>query len=1097
MRKLFLILITVLTCTWTLSAQQTKTIQGTVLDAANNEPLIGATIMPIGGGQGAAADIDGKFTLTVPANVTKANVTYVGYKAQTVTLQNGMTIHLASSSSDLDEVIVVAYGTANKESLTGSVAVVGAKEIEDRPVTTVTAALEGNAPGVQVNNTVGSPGADPDIRIRGFNSFSSGANNPIFVVDGMPFNGGINDLNPNDIESMTVLKDAASAALYGNKGANGVILITTKKAKQQGKVDVGLSIGLGMYNRGLPQYDKLGANDWMEMVWQGAYNRRLGLGDTPDAASEYLLNNFFQAGIAGYNPYGGLDSEGKLVGNVPSNLLFTPDGKIADGYSVLPGYKNDLDWWKAVSRTGFRQEYNINASAATEKFNIFSSVSYLKEKGYLLRTDFERFTGRINANFQPTSYFKFGVNLAGTAQQSEQNGNTDSNSNTANPFGVDYYGPIYPYYQHDPATGALVYGEDGKPQWSMETYTQNQNIAYVLRNDYQDFTYYMIDGTLYGTAILPYGFEATVRGNMSRSKTAYNVYVNNKIGAAAGVNGNYIQQFNDNSYSTFMQTLTWSHDYGRNHVDVLLDHENWRYSSKLTQGQKSDQSIDGIYDMTNFNTLLGLSGSNAEVRTESYLGRVRYDYGQQYFAEFSLRRDGSSKFAKKNRWGTFWSAGLSWVISKENFMRELTWVNFLKLRAAYGSVGNDAAAGTYASFPIYGPNTYWGTTALLKGGLVADDLKWESTKTFDIGLDGSLFDDRLSFSIGYFDKRNADLIFNVTKAASIGCAGTTASNPTVATNIGTMSNRGWELSFDVDIIRNPEFLWTAHLDASFVKNKIISLPNGEDIPGGVQRQSEGKSIYEFCTYHYAGVDQMNGRALYVLDPNSYEIQYGRTPEQAASIYQSRLDRAKEAGQYAFSRDGIDYVYDISYASKQWAGTALPTVYGSIGTNFSWKGFNLGMLFTYSLGGKTLDSNYQALMSATSTGRLGQSAMHKDMLGSWNGIPEGMTEDSPNRIDPNGVPQYNFINIDMSSATSDRWLTSANYLVFKNLNLTYDLPMKWVAPLQMQGINLGFSVDNLFTVTRRKGMNPQASWSGGQAFTFGTARVFSFQINAKF
>jgi len=1093
MRKLFLFLITILACTWNLSAQQTKTIHGTVLDAANNEPLIGATVMPIGGGQGAAADLDGKFTLTVPSNVTKANVTYVGYKGQTVTLQNNMTIHLSSSSSDLDEVIVVAYGTANKESLTGSVAVVGAKEIEDRPVTSVTAALEGNAPGVQVNNTVGSPGTDPDIRIRGFNSFSGSANKPIYVVDGMPFNGGINDLNPNDIESMTVLKDAASAALYGNKGANGVILITTKKAKSQGKVDVGLSIGLGMYNRGLPQYSRLGADDWMGMVFNGAYNRRVTLGSTPDEAREYVLNNFFDMGVAGYNVYG--DAEGN--GQIPSNLLFTPEGKIAPGYSVLPGYKDDLDWWKAVSRNGFRQEYNINASAATEKFNIFSSVSYLKEKGYLLRTDFERYTARMNANFTPTSYFKFGVNLSGTAQSSEQNGNTGSDTNTANPFGTDYYGPIYPYYKHDPLTGEIIPGYDGKPQWSNDTYTQNSNIAYVLRNDYQNYTYYMVEGTLYGTAIIPYGFELTVRGNMSKSKTAWNLYQNNKIGAGVAPNGTLLQEFDDNVYSTFMQTLTWNHDYGRHHVDVLLDHENWRYSSKYTAGQKNDQSIDGIYDMGNFNTLIDLSGVGVQIRTESYLGRVRYDFGQQYFGELSIRRDGSSKFAKKNRWGTFWSAGLSWVISKENFMRELTWVNFLKLRAAYGAVGNDAAAGEYAYWPLYGINTYWGSTALLKGGLVADDLKWESTKTFDIGLDGSLFDDRLSFSIGYFDKRNADLIFNVTKAASVGCPGTTASNPSVATNIGTMSNRGWELSFDVDIIRNPEFQWTAHVDGSFVKNKIISLPNGEDIVGGLQRQSEGKSIYEFFTYTYAGVDQMNGRALYVLDPNSYDIQYGNTPEQAQALYESRLNRAKEAGQYAFSRDGVDYVYDNSYASKSWKGTALPTVYGSFGTNLSWKGINLGLLFTYGLGGQTYDSNYMSLMSPEITSRLASSAMHEDMLNSWTSIPEGMTEDSPNRIDPNGIPQYNFANVSMSNGASDRWLTSASYLVFKNLNISYSLPQKWVAPLQLQNINVGFAVDNLFTVAARKGMNPQASWSGGQAYTFGTARVFSFNINAKF
>ena len=231
MRKLFLILMTLMVCTWTLSAQ-THTYHGTVLDAANNEPLIGATVMPVGGGQGTAADVDGKFTLTVPANVTQATITYVGYKEQTVKLQNNMVVYLTSTSSNLDDVVVVAYGTANKESLTGSVAMVGTKEIEDRPVTSVTAALEGNAPGVQVNNSTGTPGSAPTIRIRGFNSIN-GSNTPLYVVDGIPFEGTIADLNPQDIESMSVLKDAASSALYGNRGANGVILITTKIGRAQ------------------------------------------------------------------------------------------------------------------------------------------------------------------------------------------------------------------------------------------------------------------------------------------------------------------------------------------------------------------------------------------------------------------------------------------------------------------------------------------------------------------------------------------------------------------------------------------------------------------------------------------------------------------------------------------------------------------------------------------------------------------------------------------------------------------------------------------------------------------------------------------------
>ena len=418
MRKLFLILMAVLACSWSLSAQ-TKTVTGTVLDAANNEPLMGATVMPIGGGQGTSCDIDGKFKLTVPASVTKVKVSYVGYTPQTVNITPGMTVYLASSATDLEDVVVVAYGTANKESLTGSVAVVGAKEIEDRPVSNVTAALEGNAPGVQVNNTVGQPGSEPQIRIRGFSSVT-GNNDPLYVVDGVPYDTGINDLNPQDIESMSVLKDAASCALYGNKGSNGVVLITTKRAKKVGKVDVNLSISQGMYQRGLPRYETLGTDQWMEQTYTGIFNQLLSTsGWTPDYISQYLQESIISSSYIPMNVYGG-----------DKSTVFDLNGKLTR--SVLPQY-NDLDWWDAVSRSGHRQEYTLNATGATDSFNTFASVGYLKEKGFLLQTDFERYSGRINSNLTATKYLKVGVNLAGVIQKGNQNDQAGTN-NTSNPL---------------------------------------------------------------------------------------------------------------------------------------------------------------------------------------------------------------------------------------------------------------------------------------------------------------------------------------------------------------------------------------------------------------------------------------------------------------------------------------------------------------------------------------------------------------------------------------------------------------------------------------------------------------------------------------
>lgn len=1083
MRKLFLLMVNVIVCCFVLHAQ-THTFTGTILDATTNEPLIGATIMPIGGGQGAAADIEGNFTLTVPANVKKATVTYVGYTPKTVDLKNNLTIYLDSSTTSLDDLVVVAYGTATKESLTGSVAVIGAKEIEDRPVTSVTAALEGNAPGVQVNNTVGTPGSEPDIRIRGFNSIN-GSNAPLYVVDGVPYGGSIADLNPADIESMSVLKDAASAALYGNKGANGVILITTKKAKSAGKVDVTLQIRQGMYTRGIPLYDRLGASDWMQAAYDGFVNGQVSSGTYPSvaAANAFYYNSFID-NYANVNIFG-----------VPDDQLFTPDGKFIGG-QPLPGY-TDLNWWDAVSvKSGYRQEYNVNAAAATEKFNVFASVGYLKEHGYTLQTDFERFNGRLNANYNPVSYLKMGVNLAATQQEQAFLQNIAGTIN--NIFTTQAMAPIYPYYQHD-ADGNIMYDAAGNPIWNTADYLENTNIGYSLREDRNRHSATVFDGSIYGTAVIPYGFELTVRGTMHRDKTNSYSYMNKEIGSGVAANGTISYNFYDIRQHTFLQELNWGQDYGLNHVDALLHHENTSIYNNIQTIRASDQQFDDNYSLSNFVNLQSAVGSGeGEVHEESYLGRVRYNYNQKYFGEFSLRRDGTSRFSKKNRWGTFWSVGASWVISKEKFMQSQEWINYLKLRAAYGSVGNCLSASTYSYWSLYGFDMpYSGQACIIPYQLASDDIKWEATKTFDIALEGSLFNDRFGFSIGYFNKRNSDLLFNVSKPLSAGTIGNGGAAPTVTANVGTMQNIGWELAFNGDIIRNRELTWSVNLDATFMKNKVLKLPEHRNIINGSRILSEGSSVYEFFLYPWAGVDRLTGQSLYEIDPSSQDFMTYNADTQSYTFnehyYNQQINSARDANALV-EYNGKFYTTNPTYAGRIKSGTSIPTVYGSFGTNLSWKGLTVSALFTYGLGGKTLDSVYSSLMSISDT----PTALATDVLKSWTAAPEGMTADSPDRIDPHGVPQLNTQRSQYNNNDgSTRWLTSSNYLVFKNINVSYDLPMKWVAPLKLSNINIGVSIDNLFTCSARTGMNPQQSYAGSQSTTYVTARVFSFQLGARF
>ena len=1095
-------------CSWSLSAQM-RTYSGTVIDASSHEPIIGATVLPIGGGQGVATDVDGNFTINVPANVTQATFRSVGYQEQTVKLSNNMTVSLSSSAENLDDLVVVAYGTATKESLTGSVAVVGAKDIEDRPVTSVTSALEGNAPGVQVNNSTGTPGSAPDIRIRGFNSIN-GSNSPLYVVDGVPFEGTINDLNPADIESMSVLKDAASCALYGNRGANGVVLITTKRAKNVGKVNVTLQIRQGMYNRGLPFYDRLEANDWMQAMFNSVVN-----GETRNN----LLNSNGTRDKAYYTSYyarGPIITQ-KMYNNiygVPNGELFAidpndPTKATFVGGNPLPGY-TDLDWWDAISQNGYRQEYNVNATGATDKFNMFASVGYLKENGYVLQTDFERFNARVNANYQPTSYLKMGVNLAASHQNSMQGQDfaTDMSS-VANPFNTMYTAPIYPYYVHD-AEGNIVYGEDGQPVWNTNgRYLQGNNIGWGMRLDQNDYNKTAVDANVYATAVIPYGFELTVRGQMSNTKTTFTQYSNNIVGSQAG-SGMLTKEFDNGKSYTFNQQLTWDHNYGANHVDVLLSHENFKTSVYYDYLQKSGQTLDNNLLLDNFADFdYNTSGGN-DVALESYLGRVRYNYDNRYFGEVSLRRDGSSRFSKDNRWGTFWSIGGSWIISSENFMASTrSWLDYLKLRAAYGTVGNDVSAPYYSYMNLYSWNQYDGLGTLSPSALGTPDLKWESTKTFDIALEGSLFNDRFNFSIGYFNKRNSDLLFRYTLPNSLGTLGSGA-NPSVWRNVGTMQNIGWELQFGVDIIKTQDWKWDFSIDGTFIKNKIIKLPNNRNLPG--QNLFMGESLYVHKTYEFAGVDQLTGQSMYYIDPMSpdymkYDDNGNMYYDQSA--YQTSVNNAMKDENAVFIQDGDKcYTSNMNNASTKLMGSALPVVYGSFGTNVAWRNIRLGLLFTYSLGGKTMDYNYASLMGSSSMG-----ALHKDVLKSWtqpaahydeNGqlqewVIKAIAESTmtPGRLDPNGIPELNSNYSGTNNATSSRFLTSSSYLTLKNINVAYDFPTKWVDAMKMQSLSLGFSCDNVFIAAKRKGMNPTYGFAGGQGANYVPARVFAFQLTAQF
>ncbi|MDD7028494.1 MAG: SusC/RagA family TonB-linked outer membrane protein [Prevotellaceae bacterium] len=1046
-----------------MAMAQTK-VSGTVLSYEDNEPVVGAAVRVVGTNTGAITDVNGKFTITCPQGKNTLSISYVGMESIEVSARANMRILLKNDAQNLDEIVVVAYGTAKKQSITGAVSSIDAKEIDKRIATSVTGALEGAAPGVQVNNTYGEPGAEPTIRIRGIGSIN-GSNTPLYVVDGVIYSGNISDLNSNDIQSISVLKDAASSALYGNRAAAGVVIITTKAGRSTSNSSISLKVNHGFYGRGLKEYDRLGVKDWMETSWDAmkhyAMTGSLGLGEAEAAqyATEHLATDVIQNNIFNADPTQLFDANGNLTA------------------SVKPGY-TDLDWEDNVERTGNRQEYNLDGNYTSDKVSVYSSIGYLKENGYIVGSDFERYTGRVNTTFTPNKWITSGLNVNASISKRHFNDNANG-SYYANPFYVArYMAPVYPYYMHND-DGSILYDEFNQPVYDTTSpYLDNRNITYEIRKDKDESRRNVIDATAFATINLPYDFSLTVKGNMSRRTNNRTSYNNPEIGDGATNNGRLsAYNYEYNNY-TMQELLNWGHDYGLHHVDVLLGHENFHYESKVNYGMNTNMAVDDLFVMSNFLTNSYFAGYDNEYATESYLSRVRYNFDQKYFFDASWRRDGSSRFHKDNRWGNFFSLGASWNAKKENFLKDVKWIDQSRLRVSYGEVGNDAGVSYYAYQALYYIDKNGGNPALMKQSLAANEIKWETTQTFDIALEGRLFD-RLNYSIGYFDKRSKDLLFAVRLPLSAGSYPYNEDdyNMTIYKNIGTISNRGWEIAFDYDIFKGKKFSWNVGIDATFLSNKIIKLPDGNNILSGLHNYTEGRSLYDFYTYHFVGVDQMTGNSLYTLDPEMEET-------------------AAAAGELV-EINGVKYTNDTAYGLRDFHDTALPTVYGSFHTNLSWNGLSASFLFTYSLGGKTYDGSYQSLMStnAMSSG----SAIHKDALKAWNGVPEGMTETSANRIDPNGIPAMNYDRSSKNNATSDRWLTNASYLVCKNISLSYSLPKSILNAwnVGINGITLNAGVENLFTITARKGMNPQYSFLGGSDDTYVTSRVFNFGMTLNF
>ncbi len=952
----------------------------------------------------------------------------------------------SASTKNIDEVIVVAFGKQKKETVIGSNVQIGSDNFKDRPVTNVANAIDGAAPGIQVAAGSGQPGSLPAIRIRGFSSISAG-NNPLYVVDGVVFNGSVAAINSLDVESINVLKDAASTSLYGSSAANGVILITTKKGKK-GRDVVNFSLQTGISQRGVPEYNRVGIADYYLLNWEALRNGRItsGASTTTALANAWATDNLISN--LGVNVYK----------NVANNAIVV-NGAVASDQTLK---YNDFDWARPLFKAGLRQSYDLNYAGGSERTTYFASLGYLNDQGYLVKSGLERFTARLNVESQLKSWVKVGINLAATNTRTENSYNgADNNTAIINPYRFSRsIGPIYSPYVHN-ADGTNVFDANGDKVYEWQS-TRGANASTGRNSIYERMLNSDINkannitSRVFADFNLLEGLKLSIIGGYDLRNSYNKEYQNNVLGDAAPAGA--ASRETNNTYSVnFIQLLNYTKKIGSHNIDVLVGHESNKYTFEYFYGYKQGQVGANNDDLVNFITPTSLTSYTDTYNKEAFFARANYDFNEKYLLSGSIRRDASSRFSPDRRWNTFWSAGAGWRVNKESFMSNLDFINEFKLRSSYGEVGNDQGIGFYAYQTLFEYNNNAGLPGVVFGTQADPNITWESNNQFDVGLDFAFFNRRIKGSVEWFKRETDGLLFSVPVPMSAGVP-----NNNIFRNVGAMYNQGIEASLTLGIINAENGGWDLTINASTLKNQISRMPDGQpEIISGSKKLMVGRSIYDYWLRQWYGVDPTNGDGLFLLDPN--------------------LVSAPIAGQDK-QIDGVWVTNRAARAKYDFADSAIPDVYGSVNNEFRYKNFTLSALVTYQIGGKINDSNYSLIMTGYPQGR----ALHSDALNRWQN--PGDITDVP-RLDSSLSAQYD--------VASTRWLLDGSFVNLRNVTLGYKFSDEITRTLGFNRLDMFVSGENLYIKTKRKGLEPQENFSGETTNRFTPARIFSFGVNASF
>ena len=1084
----------------TVMNAQKKTVTGVVSEESGSLP--GVSVSVKGTNIGTDTDFDGKYSVQV--NVGDVLVfSYIGYTTVEKTVGNSNIINVTLIAGEvLDEVIVVGYGTSTKEAYTGTAKVVKAEILETKSVSNVTQALIGEVAGVNVINTSGQPGTTATVRIRGFGSVN-GNRSPLYVVDGIPLDDSINSINPSDIASTTILKDATATAIYGSRGANGVILITTKKGKV-GATTIDVDFKTGANFRNLPRYTTItDPDEYLELSWSALYNNAQADGNANPGS--FASNALFDTGQSGIDPY-------YNYYDVPGNQVIDPTtGKINSSANRKFTPEN---WEDYAFQSSIRTEANIKFSGGNEKTRYFSSFGYLDDKGYIVNSKYRRLSTRLNLEHNPKDWLKANVNLSYTNGITHNNGQS-SDSGSIFLF-VDNIPSIYGLFLRDAngnripdAFGGSQY-DYGKPADTDGDGVPDTGAARAFlgsTNGLGDANYDLseIERNSLGAN---FSFDITFSEDLSfKSQYGAQMYSftddsmrNALYGSGAASQGTLFKQNRSLLSQNFLNMFSYNKSFGDHNLTVLAAHESNQYKRQRSYISRTHivnlfTGRDDPGNYVNEGSLFGLSPGYTETENlESYFTQVSYNYLKKYYFSGSVRRDGSSVF-KNNKWGTFGSVGLSWILSKESFMESVDFVNNLKVKASYGIIGDKNAPSTVVGvddiytgsngFTISNSGDDTEPRALTVRNGDNPNLTWEESKVFQTGIEFAILDNKIEGSLDYYSKTTNNMFFTQTQASSIGFS-------TRSVNDGELKNSGIEFELTSHLIDKEDYKLDFSINAEALNNEITRMPLLTDGTQQIVDQnfefglSKGHSIFDIHVRDWAGVDPSDGFGMWYQnfdDKNNNNIL--DSGEEVGSVLLNYLAANPDAN----IKETVTKIY--ADATQRFIGkSSIPKIRGAFRFNAKIHDFTIATQFTYALGGYSIDYAYASLMDYNV---VGNNQYHTDVRNAWQ--QPGDISNIP-RLHANY--EKNGANSNNLNRLSSRFVTKSDYLALNNVNIGYNLPAKLLGDSGFSGVNFTLSGDNLFVLSARDGFNPSSAEDGSTSvYRYPPLTTLTLGVKVKF